>query len=281
MSFAFNSGGNDTTVIRLDGVTLHTESATNFTDVTTFDPYFGWFGGPGVSKILYIDDIAINDDQGASQTTWPGDGNIVCLVPTADSVRDALWTGGAGGTSNLFAAVDNKPPVGTATETDTTQIEHAGSAAGTTDDYEATMQTYTVGGVPAGATITLVQAVAAHGEDVTTGAKVLSIEVLSNPVIASAGNFTVGDASPALLATYPSEWGLRADTVSYAPSPTLGTAPVMRVRRPETAARVASVCFMGMQVEYVVAATPDTLVELRGRPYGLHGQQQMHQLLSR
>src|SRR5213079_3376565 len=85
---------------------LHTASATSVGNAS-----FGWITNPGASKVLNIDDVAINDISGTTQTSWPGEGNIVLLKPTSDN-QIGSWTGGAGGTTNLWDAVNNTPPVG-------------------------------------------------------------------------------------------------------------------------------------------------------------------------
>lgn len=211
------------------------------------------FQNSSESALTYHDDIALNDDQGASQASWPGMGKVALLLPISDNARAALWTGGTGGTTNLWDAVDNTPPVGTATETNTTQIEHAGGAAGTTDAYDANMTTPATAGIRSTDTINTAHFMEADGEDVATGAKLLNFEVLSNPVIASPGNVTAGDNVGA-LGTYPSSWSVRRSSPVYGSTLTVGTSPVMRARRPETASRVASVCFMGIYIDYTPGA---------------------------
>ena len=71
---------------------------------------------------------------------------INLALPISDNARAAKWTGGIGGTTNLYDAVNNTPPTGTATETDTSQIEHSGGGAGN-EDYDANLTTYTNLGV--------------------------------------------------------------------------------------------------------------------------------------
>ena len=108
----------------------------------------------------------------------------------------------------------------------------------------------------ASATVNLVQLVAAHGEDVSTGAKLLAFSLVSNPGVVTSGNVTVGDASPAALGTYPTEWGIHRGTVMYTPQVGISAAPIMRALRPETASRVASCCAMFILVDYTPAAAP-------------------------
>ncbi len=259
----------DGTTVASDGATAHVWASGQFR--------VGWLvTGAGTNKVLYIDDVAINDDTGSSQTSWCGDGKVVLLVPISDNARDAKWTGGAGGTTNLWDAVNNTPPAGlvSASATNTSQIEHAGTAAGTTDKYDANLTTYTTAGIASGDTINLVQWLESCGEDIATGTKLLDFEVLSNPTIASPGNVTAG-LDVGAVGTYPTNWDAtnkpassHKGPITYSPSVTLGTSPVMRVRRPETAARVASVCFMGMYVDYTefVSESPAILVTRRTAP---------------
>jgi hypothetical protein len=245
------TAGTDELELRLDGVSVASANNLTFSGLAS-TLTCGFHQAPGANLTCDVDDIVVHDGNGANNTSWPGSGKVVLLKPISDNARDTLWTGGAGGTSNLYEAVNNLPPVGTATETDTTQIEHAGGAAGTTDRYDANMTTYATAGIAAADTINAIYLVAEHGEDVTTGTKLLNFEVVSNPAIASTGNVSAGNDLGG-LGTYPTLWSRHRGTIAEAQSVTVGTSPVMRVRRPETASRVASVCFMGMFVSFTPA----------------------------
>lgn len=245
---------NDEAELRLDGSTVASATNLAFTAVPG-DVLVGWVDAPGTTKICDVDDIVVHDTTGAANTSWPGAGGAVLLKPVSDNARASLWTGGAGGTTNLYDAVDNTPPVGTATETNTSQIEHAGNAAGTTDAYDANMTSYSTAGIQSYDTVNAVFLIAAHGEDASTGTKLLNFEVVSNPAIASTGNVTAGNDAGA-LGTYPTGWIIHRGTITQNPSVTVGTSPVMRARRPETATRVASVCAMFMYVAYTNGTPP-------------------------
>lgn len=195
---------------------------------------------------VYFDDFAISD------TGYIGAGQSRLLVPISDNARDTLWTGGAGGTSNLFLGVNKSPPSGTATETDTTQIEHAGGAAGTTDRYDANMTAYSSVGITNISQINAVMPFIWHGEDVATGTKLLEFHIKSNPVTTDRGSFDVAPTSGA-LGTFPTGWFTRTEILGG--TPTDLTSPVFTVIRPETATRVASVCFMGIYVDYTPASS--------------------------
>lgn len=54
----------------------------------------------------YYDDIAINDNTGSFQNSYPGEGEIIFLLPNAAG-DNAGWTEG---TSALFSAIDEIPP---------------------------------------------------------------------------------------------------------------------------------------------------------------------------
>lgn len=262
----FQTGAADYSELRIDGVSLASTTTASLSDsVGSFQLLVGWRAAPGANKVLYFDDVVVNDSTGAANNSWPGEGHVVLLVPISDNARATLWTGGAGGTTSLFDAVNNKPPIGTDTETDLTQIEHAGGAAGTTDAYDANMTSYTAAGVGANDPILAVAPFIVHGEDIVTGTKLLTFSVVSNPAIAAPTNFSAGDDAGALL-VYPTGWKLRVGTLSERPSVTLGTSPVMRVTRPETASRVASVCFMGMYVSYQDVILHDFMHMLQAQP---------------
>lgn len=214
---------------------------------------FGCTGTEATSIDIYLDDI-IQDN-----ATILGPSKVALLLPISDNARATLWTGGSGGTTNLWDAVNNVPPAGLATESDTSQIEHAGGAAGTTDAYDANMTTYATAGVATGDTVLAVQGLIVWGEDSATGAKLLSYSGVSNPSWTGESSIDVstGDGSGATLdyaGTTTDKWNERRGTIATSPSVTLGTSPVMRVVRPETATRVASVCFMGMNVAWTPAA---------------------------
>lgn len=189
----------------------------------------------------YFDDFAMSD------SGYIGAGQSRLLVPISDNARDTLWTGGIGGTSNLYLAVSKSPPSGTASETDTTQIEHAGGAAGTTDRYDANMTAYSSVGITSVSQINAVMPFVWVGEDSATGDKLLSFNIKTNPATTNTGSFNVAGTSGA-LGTFPTGWWTRTAPLGAAPSDL--TSPIMTIIRPETATRVASCCFMGIYVDY-------------------------------
>lgn len=229
----------------VDEVVASTSSGA-FTDSAPTGVRFGWNTTPGAGEIMYMDDFALNDNAGSVNNTYVGGEKVVLLLPTADSTRDAGWVGGASGTTNLWEAVNNIPPVGlsNAAATDTSQIENAVST--TTQVYAATMQTYTAAGLASTDIVTSVYGVIAGGNSSTTGTDTLGVQVTSNPAITE-----VTPSIDILNATFPSGWLLGATAITENPSLTFGTAPVMQVRKNIAAGRVSACCLMGMYVSYI------------------------------
>lgn len=66
---------------------------------------------------LYFDDIAVNDNTGSFQNSFPGIGQIARLTPNAagDSNGFATNVGGTGGASNNFTRINEVTPDGTTT----------------------------------------------------------------------------------------------------------------------------------------------------------------------
>jgi hypothetical protein len=238
--------GTSVVFLQIDGLDEVTGTAT----VSVLSTFVGLTANTEASAVdVYIDDIVV-DGAGLLAPSKVG-----LLIPTADNARGTGWVGGAGGTTSLFAGVDNTPPVGVAdTGTDTSQIRNATSAA--SSNMDMTMTTYTAAGVGAGDTVLAVQNVIATAAPVTTSAKQGLVGNVSNPAITTvalgaggtAGAFWSGVAG----GTYPTGWKVSFGTFTTSPSVTVGTAPVMRVTQVTSSTRIAMVCFMGM----VVAWTP-------------------------
>jgi hypothetical protein len=197
----------------------------------------------------YIDDIAFND------AALPGAGQAVLLLPVSDNSR-GTWTGGAGGTTNTFDAINNRPPVGVAiaSATNTSQIKTLATAFPA--NYDVNMTDYTTAGIGASDTINGVLVFGSSGEDPATGTKAGGISVVSNPAIAET-TFNFGNDLGA-AGTFPgNNWITMRAAISNAPSVTRETQPVVRVRVTSgtTAARAAMMCSVGMYVDYTPAQT--------------------------
>jgi hypothetical protein len=239
---------NDYTELRLDGKFVASVTGGMGTTLPG-SVVFGYLGNvpsdSNAAMTLNVEDVALNDSTGANENTWPGDGAIVLLKPVSDNARTG-FAGGAGGTTNLFDAVNNLPPVGVAdTGTNTSQIRDATSSA--TDNYDANMTDYTTAGVPAGATIKVVQWAINHGTASATSVPARAGRLVSNP---AEGADTTLTAPTAAAGTYPSNWIWSRGSPIYLPAVTLGTSPVLRVGKRTSSTRVVDVDAMGIYVEF-------------------------------
>jgi hypothetical protein len=248
------TAANGTCELRLDGTTVLSQIGNfNTGALTAASVTWGKIHSTNYGITLLFDDVAINDATGGAQNSWPGLGKVVMLLPAADSSRVG-FTGGAGATTNLFNCVKNTPPIGVVQTSGTATSQIKDATSNTTDNYVATMQTYTVGGVTPGSSILLAQGVANHGNNTATS-RTNGLAVASNPVIAESTAATAA----AIAGTWPSNWQTFKTAVAYAPAVTLGTAPTMTFRK-GTASTDFSMCdFMGLMVEWLPPLSPALL----------------------
>lgn len=242
--------------LRVNGSTVATATQ-NVAASNGIQFWWGHLGDPGVD--FFYDDIAVNDVSGSAQNSWPGDGGLYLLLPIADAQRGS-WTGGAGGTTNLFAAVDNVPPAGlaSASATDSSQIENGDTTDNNaTDEYRATLTSYNAAGVPGGASIRVIQALVEAGRDAFVGGEAGSMSVLSNP--AGASYEALGSLNTLDIGTSPVNWRVTrgsvvGSTIFYDTEPARATSPVIAIRKTDAGAGVVSVDILGL---YVDAGYPD------------------------
>lgn len=246
--------------LRVDGSTVATWSGTQALESVSSNFTFGWEGAPGANKIIYIDDVAMNDSTGAAQNSWCGDGKIVLLKPISDNARGTGWVNDANAASGFFNATDNTPPVGIADTTGSTGLHQIrNGTANANSSVDLNMTTYTNAGIAAADTINCLIPWVATGAPVTTSAKAGTVGVSSNPVIANvslsatgtSGAFWAGTAA----GTFPTGWKWSAGTTTYSPSVTLGNSPVMRITQVTSSTRIAMVCAMFIYVDYTPAAS--------------------------
>jgi hypothetical protein len=204
---------------------------------------------------LYYDDMVLDD------AVLPGDGAVALLVPISDNAVGTGWTLGTGTaiSSNGWSSVDNKPPQGVTNVeagSDPKQIRNASSNANS--NYDANLTTYATAGIAAADTINAVWPVVITAAPVTTSSKQGTVGVSSNPVIANIALGAGGTAgafwSGTTEGTYTTGWKISYGTLTASPSVTVGSSPVMRITQVTSSTRIATVCFMGLLVDYTPAA---------------------------
>jgi hypothetical protein len=245
--------------LQLDGVSVASASGLSFT-ISSHQFNAGWVDSPGANNVMFVDDLALNDSTGAANNSWPGAGNVILMSPISDNARGA-WTAGLGGITNLWDAVDNTPPVGVAegSATNTSQIKNRTTTNPTSCDLN--LDTYTNAGIGASDTVNAIQVWDADGEDPATGTKTGACSMVSNPAIAEPTAFNFGD-DVGTQGTFLGNWKWHSTAIAQAPTVTLGTAPVIRMRciSGATGSRSASCCFLGAYVDYTPAPAVASLL---------------------
>lgn len=215
----------------IDGVSIASTAVGSFGSTAIGQMRVGNNAGNTPTNPLYVDDVGLNDDQGASQNDYPGPGKVLFLKPISDVPGGRVgWITLAGGTSNLWDEVDNTPiAVGSHSIRDTNN--------NATDTYDANLTTYSSGGIAAGDAIMATQALAIFLNSSATG-RLGGVVQQSNPS-STEGTASVTNATKVVR-----------DTIQYAPSVTLGSSPVIRIRK-GTASTDTLTCFLiGLYVEY-------------------------------
>jgi hypothetical protein len=243
-----DTGSVDAAELRLDGISIASATGQSFSDAVWDSMGIGPSIAPGANVAMYFDDFAMNNDQGATQNTWPGEGKIVLLKPVSDNAVGTGWVDGDGA-GTLFGSVDNAPPIGSATPADGTQIKNLTGTA--TGNYDANVTSYTSAGITATDTITVVQSFVSSAEAITTGTKLGALQIVSNPAQAVEDSFTYGGDGTTAMGTWPSGWTRDYGAAQYNPSVTLGTSPVLRVGKRTNTTREVDVDCMGIYVEYI------------------------------
>lgn len=254
---SFNTAGlgtGNSTSMTIDGTTLTDTHRVSGAPVRTG---IGWWtaqsGGLGVARVIFFDDMVINDASGSFENSAPDDSShIYAMYPVSDNTING-WKTGDLGTTNLWAAVDNYNffiNLGHSTETTTSQIVDTTNSS--TDNYDANLiaiDTY-VGFTPSDTvastqTIRFAQAFVRHGEHDSAGAKLGGFQLMSNPADVGETGFTFGDdakspklkgvhdidnSNATLLAAVDSlSWRTKFGAPIYFPTINRTTATVLRV----------------------------------------------------
>lgn len=118
---------------------------------------------------IYLDDLAVNDTTGSTQTGLPGAGTVVHLQPAGQGDNNgwATATGGTAGTANNWTRVNEVTPNDGTSYNQTTV-----TGTTTTDDF--TVSSPTTAGIGASDPVTLVSVGVRIGSIATTAASVVT-----------------------------------------------------------------------------------------------------------
>lgn len=234
-------------VLRINGV--QADEVINATSLS-FPGNTVRFGLPGAQgaisgRIIAMDDIALNDDTGSDNNSWPGiDGKVVLLKPTSNESVGTNWKGGAGGevAPNHWDRVDNTPALGQASAgSDGVQIRDA--VASSTQNADFRLPTYE-SVIGTDKVVTVVQSLFVTGR---TGTASSQTGLQSNP---SESSFT-SNASSAGPGAFPSAaWAIARGPYLNKPTVDQTVGPVLRVSKASGSSGTAYCCQAVLQVEY-------------------------------
>lgn len=228
---------------RLDGEVFATSSATNV-GLKAVKMFRCANASSTIGGSVFIDDVAVNDDQGENQNGYPGIyGKIVMCKSFHDFSRVGFVAGG-GGTLELFKALQAPPKgVALASATNTSQVKDAENNA--TDTLVEQVNYYSEVGINPTDKILLCRAIA-RGANSTTTSRTLAVSGALNPEIAEGTAATGATAG----ATEPTGWTTVRTAYVYNPVVNMEGAVEVKVRKGTASTDSLMYDFIGLSVEY-------------------------------
>lgn len=210
---------------------------------------------------LWIDDWISDDTE-----IWIGNDKVYIAYPLSDS-QVGTWTGGGGGTSNLYQAIDNFPPTGS--DDDTGLIETADTSGdNSTDEYRANCGNYTNLGIGTSDTVKAHQWGCWHAEDANSGTKTGVFGGQTNP-FGSSPSFNYGNNTGS-AGSFPTNWFCSRFVADSQPV-TKGNDIILYVRKTDTSSGIAQVAFLWVYVDVEPAAGNVLLDHVASGGYTLAG----------
>lgn len=269
------TGATDYAELRCNNTLIASTTTGNFLDVAPGQIEIGAMdnaGGSGSDATL--DDFALNDSTGASETSWPGGAGNDCRIyettPISDNAAGSTWALGdnsaiGASPNNATNSVDNRPPEGVVDSTvagnvaKNKQIRNATSiASGATSQVDLNCEAPQDAGINQfGVTVNswiLAMPFAWTGAPVATSPAAGALQITANPAQGAELNFGNFYHGSVVAGTWPNGWITRRGTITYAPSVSLSTNPVVRIGKRTASTRIAMVSAVG--VVYEAAVTP-------------------------
>lgn len=262
IEFRINTGSNDDVVgLRINGDLIERSTSA---DIATGAPTGVGFGVGIFACDLTHDDIALNDDQGSSQNSWPGEGKCDIAFPISDSTPtptatvDDTWKLGADTApaadpnGDRWQSVNNIPPTGKATA-DALSTDIIENRASTTTDYtDMNCETYATLGIDHDDQIKVVQMMAVVGCNSSSGSGITpgKLRLFSNPDDGSDTAITSFYNGSDVAGVHPTGWARWTGPSNHDPSVTLSSSPKIRMVKNSATTRRAMVDAMGVIVEW-------------------------------
>lgn len=211
---------------------------------------------------LIWDDVAINDDQGTAQNSYPGSSRIRWMPAASDSADGTDWALGNGTaiSSNAFDSVNNVPPTGKSNSTaaagnqvrDT--VSNASSPNATLDLLTQTPAAY---GLASGDTITALRAQASMSQSVSSPTIAFLLKTFSNP---DDGNSTNLAGVAGSAGTWPTGWTGWTGTILSNPTVSHSSAIGVRLQKGTATTTGLLCCVLGVMID----VAPATNLSLSG-----------------
>ena len=245
-----NTGFDRKFIARLNGEEFINESS-GVTPGTFGNNYrIGWPGGGGSEGLfIYSDDIALNDDTGGNQNSWPEiNGRIILLLANED-VAVGNWTLGLGtAVGDRYESVNNTPPVGAIyneSGSDSKQIRNVSNViTSPAADIDFRCSPYSSKIVSDGV-INLVQSLC-----FITGSSFSSQNVQHGLISEPTATLLTPATQPAGSSTYPGDWDRFVGPVVSDPVVDLSDQPVVRIGKRSATTSALLCCGVGVLVEY-------------------------------
>lgn len=244
-----SDGANLFYILKLDGVQFVSSSLGIAQIVNRFR--FGTTGATDPNTI-YIDDLALNDDQGSNQNSWPDiHGQIVLITPNNDQAVGVNWALGQGTAPAglAYESVNNTPPLGVSNGVagaDSKQIRNAvASIAQPAADADLKCPAYS-SVIPAGNGIKVLAPIFEVGHTSSSIINNLDVGLIDKPSQA----LTTVALPVGAVSNFTSLWNRVVSDVIYDPSVALSDQAVLRIGRRSAAALTQLCCFAGIMVEY-------------------------------
>jgi hypothetical protein len=234
-------------ILRINGSQVDNVISTNSLTLPGNTVRFGMPGSQGAvsGRTIAMDDVALNDDTGSENNSWPDvNGQIVLLAPSSNESVGTNWKGGAGGeiAPNHYDRVNNAPPLGQASAgSDGVQIRDAVASSVQNADFRLPSYQSVIG---TDKVVTVVQSVCSIAR---TGTASSQTGLISNP---SETTITV-NPSAAGPGTFPSSaWITARGATLNKPTVDQTVGPVLRVNKASGSSGTSYCCQAVLQVEY-------------------------------
>lgn len=244
-------------IYRLNGVTLGNYFRSSAIPVTGLPDAIrlGYTVGAASAPLtaVWVDDIAINDEIGSAQNSFPGvDGKIVHLLPVADSAVGADWKGNTLATFSpgAYDCLDNRPILNNVFGTGGAQVQARNNVSNVTApaaDLDVTTAAYS-SVLAATDAVRVCQHRLWVADSHATAQYQVAGRTVSNPADAAETAYTT--LAVAASTSLNGGWAPGFGPVVYSPTVAKASGAVLRIGKRSATTDSVGCCYAALQVEY-------------------------------